>query len=106
MFRVPQLSRSRIRTALLIAIAADAIQVLLGPLGWTFFDEVIDIIAMLIISWAIGFHPLLLPTFFIELVPVVDMLPAWTLCVARVISLRKKQQQAKPQPSQGTIIDV
>ena len=94
MLRVPLLTRSRVRTAFVIAVAADIIQFLLGPLGWAFADQIIDVIAMLLTSWVIGFHPLLLPTFLIELVPIVDMLPTWTACVALVVSLRKRQQKA------------
>ena len=35
---------------------------------------------MILTSWVIGFHFLLLPTFVIELVPVLDDLPTWTAC--------------------------
>ena len=60
---------------------------------------------MITTTITIGFHPLLLPTFFVEFVPGVDMLPTWTACVALVVSLRKKQQAAKT-PDQGPVIDV
>ena len=99
------LTKSRIRAAYAVAIAADALALLLGPLGWTFADEVIDVMAMVLTIVAIGFHPLLLPTFLIEFIPVLDMLPTWTGCVAVVVSLRKKQQKAKP-PNEGPVIDV
>jgi hypothetical protein len=39
----------------------------------------------------IGFHPLLLPTFVLEFVPLTDMLPTWTGCVALVMRARKRQ---------------
>jgi hypothetical protein len=56
---------------------------------------------------ALGFHPLLLPTFAIEFLPVSDVLPLWTGCVAVVIALRRRQQsRTAPPPSNGPIIDV
>ena len=106
MLQTPVLTRSRVRLAYAVAIAADVFQVALGPLGWTFFDEIIDLIVMCITWRAIGFHPLLLPTFAIEFIPIVDMLPTWTACVALVVSLRKRQQAAKPPPGEGPVIDV
>ena len=105
MFQTPVLTRNRVRLAYAVAITADALQILLGPLGWTFADEIIDVAAMFLTWRAIGFHPLLLPTFALEFIPVVDMLPTWTACVALVVSLRKKQQTAGSQ-SQGPVIDV
>src|ERR1041384_7611848 len=89
MFQTPILTRRRVRFAYATAVAADALQIALGPLGWAFMDETIDVIAMCLIWRAIGFHPLLLPTFVVEFVPFVDMLPTWTACVALVVSLRK-----------------
>ena len=57
--------------------------------------------------WRIlGFHPLLLPTFIIELLPVADILPTWTGCVALVIALRRRQQISTPPAAPGTVIDV
>jgi hypothetical protein len=50
---------------------------------------------------------LLLPTFVLEFLPVADMLPAWTGCVAVVIALRKRQQDPPQQPpAPGPVIDV
>jgi hypothetical protein len=98
------LSRPRIRFAYVTAVAADAIQLLLGPFGWAFADEIIDVAAMLLLWRIIGFHPLFLPTFALELLPVADMVPTWTGCVALVIALRKRQQTVPP--SVGPVIDV
>jgi len=105
MFQTPVLTRNRVRLAYAVAITADALQILLGPLGWAFADEIIDAAAMFLTWRAIGFHPLLLPTFALEFIPLVDMLPTWTACVALVVSLRKKQQTAGSQ-NQGPVIDV
>lgn len=105
MFEAPFLTRNRVRLAYGAAVAADAIQLLLGPLGWPFADDIVDIVAMVFLWRVIGFHPLLLPTFALELVPIADMLPTWTACVALVVALRRRQQ-ATPSPSGGTVIDV
>lgn len=106
-WRVPPLTRLRIILALAVAVAADGLQLLLGPLGWTFADEVIDVVAMAATIWILGFHVLLLPTFVIELVPVADMLPTWTGCVAAVIALRKRgQKSSPPRPPEKPIIDI
>ena len=105
MFRTPVLTKSRVKLAYAVAVTADALQLLLGPLGWVFADEIIDVIAMCLTWRAIGFHALLLPTFALEFIPVIDMLPTWTACVALVVTLRKKQQTAGP-PREGPVIDV
>jgi hypothetical protein len=85
--------------ALTVALAADATQILLGPLGWTFFDEAIDVVAMILTTLLIGFHPLLLPTFVVEFIPVVDMLPTWSACVALVLALRRRQPKPHVPPA-------
>lgn len=92
MFRAPKLTRTRIVIALAVAATADGLQFFLGPLGWAVVDQVIDVVALVLTAWAIGFHLLLLPTFIAEFFPVVDMLPTWTACVIAVIALRKREQ--------------
>ena len=94
--RPPRLTRTRIGLALAVALAADGLQFFLGPLGWAFSDQAIDVAAMLLTTWAIGFHLLLLPTFLAEFFPVVDMLPTWTACVIAVIILRKRGPNPPP----------
>jgi hypothetical protein len=105
MFRAPRLTRTRIILALAVAVVADGLQLLLGPLAWVFVDQAIDCVAMILVSWIIGIHILLLPTFVIELVPVLEDLPTWTACTAAVIALRKREQRPAPQPP-GPTIDV
>ncbi len=87
----PELSRWRVALALLVAMSADAIQIFLGPLGWPFADEFIDVVAMILTSLLVGFHLLLLPTFVVEFIPVLGMLPTWTGCVVAVIAMRRRQ---------------
>lgn len=89
----PRLTRLRVGVALGAAVLADAMQLLLGPVGWFLADEIIDVGAMIATSLAIGLHPLLLPTFIVELLPVVDLWPTWTGCVIAVIALRRNDLQ-------------
>jgi hypothetical protein len=96
----PRLTTRRIALALAVAVAADAAQVALGPVGWFAPDEVIDVIAMVITCWLLGFHVVLLPTFVLEFVPVLGMLPTWTACVTAVVALRRREQQNEAPPPQ------
>jgi hypothetical protein len=102
----PALTPSRVRLAYGVAVTTDALQFLLGPMGWAGVDEILDVAATALMWRVLGFHPLLLPTFLLELLPVTDMLPTWTGCVALVIGLRRRQQIGPPPPGQGPVIDV
>ncbi len=99
------LTRQRRWTALLIAVVADALQLILGPFGWVLFDEAVDVAAMSLLTLLIGFHPLFLPTFLVEFFPVIDMLPTWTGCVAVVMATRRKQSGTKTAPP-SDVIDI
>jgi hypothetical protein len=98
LFRAPPLTRPRMMLALAVAVAADGMQLLLASFGWFGLDQAIDCVAMILVSWIIGFHILLLPTFVVELVPVLEDLPTWTACTAAVIALRNREQRHKPPP--------
>lgn len=103
----PPLTPSHIRTAYAVAVATDALQLMLGPFGWAFADEILDIVAALVMWRLLGFHLLLLPTFVIEFLPVTDLLPTWTGCVALVVASRKQRQTSLPKPPpSGPVIDV
>ena len=103
LLRPPPLTRSRIILALAVAVAADGLQILLLPFAWTLVESAIDVVAMIVTVRILGFHPLLLPTFLIELFPLVDMLPTWTGCVTAVIALRKREPSTAPPPGPPTI---
>jgi hypothetical protein len=106
-FESPSLTPERVRLAYAVAATTDLLQLLLGPFGWAFLDELLDVAAMILTWRLLGFHPLLLPTFALEFLPVADMLPTWTGCVAIVVALRKRQQATiSPPPAPGPIIDV
>jgi hypothetical protein len=97
----PKLTRGRVAAAMIIACVADVLQIALMPVAWTFAQSAVDVVAMLLAMWVVGFHLLLLPTFILEFIPGVDMLPTWTACMIAVIALRKREQSANQ-----TVIDV
>jgi hypothetical protein len=96
LFRAPKLTRTRIAFALAVAVIADSLQFIFGPLP--FIDQAIDLIAFVLTARAIGFHLLLLPTFVVKFIPVLDMLPTWTACVIYVGAMRKREQNVSPPP--------
>jgi polyferredoxin len=102
----PPLTPARVRWAYATAITTDLLQLSLGPFGWAFADQALDVAAMVLISRALGFHPALLPTFALEFLPFTDMLPTWTGCVAIVVALRRRQELATTPPAPGPVIDI
>jgi hypothetical protein len=101
----PQLTRTRIILAFAVAIVADGLQLLLNVVGWAGLDQAIDCVAMALTMCLLGFHVLLLPTFVIELVPLLEDFPTWTACVAAVVALRKRGGNSSrlPPPDKPTI---
>lgn len=87
----PVLTRRRIWLAYTVAISTDLLQLALGPIGWVAADEILDVIAMAAISWAIGFHVVLLPTFALEFLPFADYLPTWTAAVWFLVGYRRRR---------------
>jgi len=102
LLRVPGLTRARIVLALAVAVVADGLQFLFGLVPLV--DQAIDVVGMVLTSWVIGFHWLLLPTFVVKLVPFLDELPTWTACVVAVIALRKREQRTLPTEKPATEI--
>ena len=96
LIQAPCLTKGRIIAAFVVALVADGLQIILGPLGLAGPVQAIDIITMIIETWLIGFHWLLLPTFALEFIPVVDVLPTWAGCVAIVIFRRRNQMKNHP----------
>jgi hypothetical protein len=52
----------------------------------------------------LGFHWVLLPSLFVEVIPGLDLFPTWTGCVAFLV-WRRKKQQAQPPPF-SPVVDV
>jgi len=102
----PVLTPRRVFLAVAIAVLADLLQIVLVPIAWTFVQAIVDVVAMLLVLPVLGFHLLLLPTFVIEFMPGVDMLPTWTGCVIAVIALKKRAQERETAPEQPPVIEV
>lgn len=83
----------RFRIALIVAIAADALQLAALPAfagGWgSPFAAVLDVIVAIVMVRLLGWHWALLPTLVAELIPFVDLVPTWTLAVLVVGRARR-----------------
>lgn len=75
----------RVKAALAVAAAADLLQIVLLPafLPGTLSPaaDVIDVLVALFMLRLLGWHWGFLPTFVVELVPFVDLVPTWTAAV-------------------------
>ncbi|HTU33910.1 MAG TPA: hypothetical protein VMF66_08920 [Candidatus Acidoferrum sp.] len=80
--------RSRFRIALALAIATDALQIILFPLfgdgALSPADDVLDFAVAAALVGLVGWHWEFLPSFLGEIVPGADLVPFWTLGVANV----------------------
>jgi hypothetical protein len=97
---VPVTPHPRRRLALVIAIAADALQVVLLPLFAAVVpavvDDAIDIVVAIVMIRLLGWHWAFLPSFLAELIPGVGLLPTWTAAVWFVTRKRKAPLPAEP----------
>jgi hypothetical protein len=87
----------KFRTAMLLAIAADALQLVLLPLfaegAVSPADDVLDLGIAAAMVHLLGWHWEFLPSFLVKLVPGVDLVPFWTLAVANVWRKAKREAQ-------------
>ena len=71
--------RSRFRAAMLLAMVADAVQIILFPLfgegALSPLDDVLDLIVAVALVRLIGWHWEFAPSLIAELVPGVDLIP-------------------------------
>jgi hypothetical protein len=92
----------RFRTAMVLAIAADALQIVLLPLfvegAISPADDLLDLGIGAAMIHLLGWHWEFLPSFLGKLVPGVDLVPFWTLAVANVYR-KSKQIAVTPQQS-------
>jgi hypothetical protein len=85
---------SRFRAAMILAVIADALQIVVFPLfvegALSPADDVLDLGIGAMMIHLLGWHWEFLPSFFAKLVPGVDLVPCWTIAVANVY--RKSKQ--------------
>jgi hypothetical protein len=84
----------RFRTAMILAVVADALQIVVFPVfvqgAISPADDILDLgIGAAMIS-LLGWHWEFLPSFLAKLVPGVDLVPFWTLAVANVYRKSKR----------------
>ncbi len=81
----PDLTPARIRAARWLAASTDLLQVVLMPAFLPAVaspvNDVIDVAVALVLLRLVGWHWAFLPTFVVELVPIVDLVPTWTAAV-------------------------
>lgn len=87
---------SRFQAAMVLAVIADALQILVFPMfvegALSPADDVLDFGVAAILVRLLGWHWEFLPSFLVKLVPGVDLVPFWTMAVANVY--RKSRQIA------------
>ena len=93
--------RSRFRAAMVLAMAADAVQIVIFPLfaegAISPLDDILDLVVMVTLFRLIGWHWEFLPSFIAELLPGLDLVPFWTLAVANVYRKWKRVDDAARQ---------
>lgn len=86
------------RAAMVLAIAADALQLVVFPLfvagALSPADDLLDLGIGAVMVYLLGWHWEFLPSFFAELIPGVDLVPFWTLAVANVYRKAKRIAEA------------
>lgn len=90
---------SRFRTAMILAIIADALQIVIFPLfaegAISPADDLLDFGIGALMVRLLGWHWEFLPSFVAKLVPGVDLVPFWTMAVANVYRKSKRIAVAK-----------
>jgi hypothetical protein len=108
---------SRFRAAMVLAVIADALQIVIFPVfvegAFSPADDVLDLGIGAMMIHLLGWHWEFLPTFFAKLVPGMDLVPCWTIAVANVYRKSKQivvaeegnqEQQAVLTEAQGLLI--
>ena len=102
--------RSRFGAALVLGMAADAVQLLIFPLfaegAISPLDDVLDVAVMAALAGLIGWHWEFVPSFVAELVPGLDLVPFWTLAVANVYRKWKQTEGAVERRADDTAREI
>ncbi len=85
----------RLRTAIILAILADALQIVVFPLFAMGAESPAertspDLGMGAVLVYLLGWHWEFLPSFFAKLVPGVDLVPLWSMAVANVYRKSKR----------------
>lgn len=89
----------KFRTAMMLAIIADALQLIVFPVfvegAFSPAEDVLDLGIAALLTNLLGWHWEFLPSFFAKLVPGVDLVPFWTIAVASVWRKAKRVAEAE-----------
>jgi len=96
----PELTRKRNIVAFAVAVVADLIEFPISAAGFSvvgagvgeFAAFVIDAMVFGVMTKLLGFRWMFLPSFCVEVIPGLDLLPTWVGCVFFVVRQRKKTQ--------------
>ena len=90
-------NRSRLRTAWVMAVLVDGLQMITspaevtGPMEWV-LEVGVDLVTMGVMILLVGFHWAFLPSFVTKLLPFVDLAPTWTLAIFIATRDRRKMK--------------
>ena len=97
---------SRFRAAMILAVVADALQIVVFPVfvagAVSPADDILDLGIGALMVHLLGWHWEFLPSFLAKLVPGVDLVPFWTMAVANVyrkskqIAVREESREQHP----------
>ena len=87
------------KTAMLVAVLADALQLVIFPLfvagAISPADDLLDLGVGAVMIHLLGWHWEFLPSFFAKLVPGVDLVPFWSMAVASVWRKAKRVAESE-----------
>lgn len=96
---VKAVTPGRIKAARIVAISADFLQIVAFPFFGEGFlsplNDALDAVVGLTLILLVGWHYAFLPTFLVEMLPVGDVIPTWTMAVLLVT----RQKPAVPAES-------
>ena len=82
---IRELTAGRVRAARILGMTADFVQIMLVPFfspGWLSpLNDGLDVAVGVAMVALVGWHWAFVPAFFVELIPVFDLVPTWTAAV-------------------------
>lgn len=91
------------RLAMLLAIVADALQLVVFPMfvagALSPADDILDFAMAALMVRLVGWHWEFLPSFVAKLIPGIDLVPSWTLAVANVYRKAKSAAVTEHAPA-------
>jgi hypothetical protein len=96
----PAVSKKRKALAFTIAVAADAVQLVLWPAfsggAASPFEDALDVVVGVLLLLTLGFSGRLAFAFAMELIPGADLFPTWSAVVASIPSQEEPRREPRP----------